>query len=911
MAELITAKGRKTIKKIAEISQVARALKLMPTGEEFALRLIGDMVIIAKKVNSISARLNDILDRYSSIPSDFLLEGFDVILDKLNDINDYARFALTEVTDLMSSTVSSVKDLTDAVGSATSAMTSAVIQVGGGLTYAAAAMGANIKMAMGSGQRSIEEIREEVMKDVLDGKIPVAEMEAEVERRVNEWSGYDNANNILDKTENMAKNSTEKIDGFFDNVGGGLDSALNWIDEKKASIDEKIDNNAVSKLIEKVESAKQKVEDAIERVKKTFEKLTKDFDDAFGSISGVDVTKNALNKVSDTAKEMDTPVFDALGELSDEVIKFIDNFSIGKVVTAIGGLVVGAGAATLAMDLLPRINVERMLKDIIGGVETKRVDKVTELYNNKYYGNEPDLLEVPDVPWRLSKDDLEKYNADGYNQYLADFDEENEKHRNDICERLRKVTTNEEKKAIYRENREYFEENKSAIKALRKVRRDAIKAKQIEKYKGFLKIELDYVKKECSNLKKEIKNDWDSMMKQYKDAVAEIKKFFSEEGCGGSESVDKCCDRINDDATQIVELCSSISTEITNTVAMLPTPYALGACFDMPVHKVLNFFKDLKIIVTFLKNLIRLGIDIISQLTVLAKIIANGMQSLAEIMILLKDLLGIDKLLNMIEFLIKLFKPKMADAKILLENSISPVYYNETEEYENRVNELEALLDGRGEDDTSIMTVSVFRYTDDKCAKNKKYETEYGGSTTDIAVVEEWLEELEEKGDREIVAYRSPILNAEGDDFAGWIFYHPFAYDYMNGSWSNSMKRRLNKVIKKASKKNKMKGKKLYGGVASLKKAKYFGYTDAKTGKYKAFTKTGYDAYYWYTKWTNDPTDCEVDQSNTGNDVVSPVQTTANGSLVELSDGRRVFVEGKVVKSGDFVNVDGIKYRVK
>ena len=96
-----------------------------------------------------------------------------------------------------------------------------------------------------------------------------------------------------------------------------------------------------------------------------------------------------------------------------------------------------------------------------------------------------------------------------------------------------------------------------------------------------------------------------------------------------------------------------------------------------------------------------------------------------------------------------------------------------------------------------------------------------------------------------------------------------------------------------------------------MKKAKYFGYTDAKTGKYNAFTKTGFDAYYWYTKWTNDPTDCEVDQSNTGNDVVSPVQTTANGSLVELSDGRRVFVEGKVVKSGDFVNVDGIKYRVK
>ena len=51
--------------------------------------------------------------------------------------------------------------------------------------------------------------------------------------------------------------------------------------------------------------------------------------------------------------------------------------------------------------------------------------------------------------------------------------------------------------------------------------------------------------------------------------------------------------------------------------------------------------------------------------------------------------------------------------------------------------------------------------------------------------------------------------------------------------------------------------------------------------------------------------------NNINKKVVSPIQTTANGSLVELSDGRRVFVEGKIVKSGDFINVEGVKYRVK
>jgi hypothetical protein len=301
-----------------------------------------------------------------------------------------------------------------------------------------------------------------------------------------------------------------------------------------------------------------------------------------------------------------------------------------------------------------------------------------------------------------------------------------------------------------------------------------------------------------------------------------------------------------------------------------------------------------------------LGIDIISQLTILAKIICNGFQSLAEIMQLLKDLLGIDTIMNMIEFLIELFRPKMMDAKILLENAISPIYYNETEEYEEKVNALEALL----EDDKNGGNVDVFKYTDDVNARKKYKKKIFGGKASNDDEIEEWLEELEAKGEREIVAYRSPILNAEGDDFAGWIFFHADAYDDMKTTWSSSKKRRRNKLIKKASKKNKMIFGKLQGGVAQLKKNMRFGYY--KDDKYISNSVTGFDAYYWYTKWTNDPTDCEPDFSVKDNEnVVSPIQTTANGSLVELSDGRRVFVEGKNVKSGDYVNVEGVKYRVK
>ena len=918
MAKLITDPMRKAIKKMAQVSQCARALSLMPTAEDFALRLIGDMRIIAKRLNSISTRMNEILDRYSSIPGEFLLKGFDEILKKLDDINDYAKFAIKETSDVMSSTVKTAQEMTDALGSAVSTATSATLQIGGGLSYGVVAMSANLKLAMtGNGRRVMTN---DVVQDAVDGSVPMTGMSDEIENRIkNEVGGMDDlAESIRDWTETAATKSTESIDGFFENIGGGIDGAVDWIDGKKNAADKVVDDT-VGVLIEKVEKAKAEVEEKIERVRKSVDNLTKNFDEAFGFINGKNFAEEAFRNASNTAYEkMDSPVFDAVGEVTGEIADFIKNFNICKVVTAIGGIAIGAGAATLAMDLLPNIDVDRMLKDVIGGIDTTRIDKMTELYNNKYFEDAPDLLEVPDVPWRLSKDDLEKYNADGYNEYLEEFAEENDNARSEILEKMQKVKTSADLAAVTEENKIKMRENKSALKAMRKVRRDAIKAKQIEKYKGFLATELEYLKRDTLNMKNNIKYEWDSMMRQYKTAINEIVKFFTTDGCGGSETIDRCCDRINDDATQIVELCKSITVELTSVVVMVPTPYAIGTCVDMPVHKIVSFFKDIKIIITFLKNLIRLGIDIISQLTILAKIIFNGVQSLAEILKLLKELIGVDTILNMIDYLVALFRPKMIDCKMLLENAISPIYYNETEEYGEKIEAIEALL----EDDKGGADVERFRYTDDKYAK--KYGEFIGGGYKTDDEIEDILEQLEEKGEREIVAYRSPILNDTGDDFAGWIFYHADAYDDMKKSWSPSKKRRRNKVIKKASSKNKMRQGKLVGGVAQLKKNMSFGHY--KNGKYIKNSVTGFNAYYWYTKWTNDPSDCEADFSNgytyengelvfnknsVNTNVVNPIQTTQNGSLVELADGRRVFVEGKIVKSGDYVNVNGTKYRVK
>jgi hypothetical protein len=252
-------------------------------------------------------------------------------------------------------------------------------------------------------------------------------MEEEFEKRIDNEVGdiNDTAEYIRDWTETATTKSTGSVDEFFNNIGGGIDKASEWIDNTKGKADDLVDDT-VGALIEKVEKAKKEVEEKIEKVREVFNKFTKDFDDAFGFIKGAE---GAFNNISNTAKESDSAVANAFGDVANDITNFIKNFSIGKVVTALGGLVTGAAAATAAMDLLPTIDIDRMLKDIVSGIESYTEDKMAELYHNKYYESEPDLVEIPDVPWRLSKDDLEKYNPDGYKKYLEDFGEENDKNR--------------------------------------------------------------------------------------------------------------------------------------------------------------------------------------------------------------------------------------------------------------------------------------------------------------------------------------------------------------------------------------------------------------------------------------------------------------------------------------------------
>ena len=76
--------------------------------------------------------------------------------------------------------------------------------------------------------------------------------------------------------------------------------------------------------------------------------------------------------------------------------------------------------------------------------------------------------------------------------------------------------------------------------------------------------------------------------------------------------------------------------------------------------------------------------------------------------------------------------------------------------------------------------------------------------------------------------------------------------------------------------------------------------------------RSGYDAFHWYIQYTENPVDDNVILDASQDQIyVSSTITTDNGSIVELEDGRKVFVADSKVISGDYVNVDGQRYKVK
>ena len=877
---IINAGIKKGIKAMAVVAQTAQFVSLMPKPKDFVTRIVGDVVYLSSRVIKLSDDLNRLLDSYTEIPTNYLMTDLNSITGSLTGITDrlniYSQNAVNQVVGLGENATNMITELTGSAIDTTGELTSAIVSLG----YAVAETGSNVL-----GQTDMAE-------DIHDA--------AEV---VLEWTdeGFKSVNA---RATDPVRKVTQKLTDTRTGVN-------NYIESKKEAVNDKI------------EEARKWVETLISELRDKIKKLSDTIDTGFKDVTGLTSVSNGATLISQELKRYDnSPATQATTAMAGAVAAIIKNFSIGKMVTAFVGVLTQSTIVKLGLDQLPPIDFESMMCKIRDDLVMSSSDlykKYMKATDNAYNS----LIEFGEEAAKIPPEER-KYSAKNYEEFVSEFDEVLKKKRDEIRLMMKNTSnvvdrTDVNKVALETQKKT---ELRSAIKEIEKYRKKIRNARQANTMKSILGDELINFKKEVEYKCNTLKADWKSMMDQYKKAIAELKSFFTN---GGSCDmfINDCCDRINRDFDEIKSLCKNLGSQLVGSAVKVVMPADIGTVVPNPIYKIVDFIMDIKTIIKFIKDLITLVIDIINHINKLARIMLNGLNDLKEIVKQLMEIFGLRWLMNLIQNIIDLFGENIKDARASLVNTISPVHFYDTEEYENTLEALDELLDGNAVPDELNGWQKNVTTLLNNTVKNEKgvdslIKKINNATKKDEDDIDKLIDELDEKGEL-IVAYKSPIIQEivdennpnvsdmmDGQDmdsdirFIGWIFYHPNLDhgDFYKGKLLGKLRRKIKaKIIKKASKN----GHKKRGGKNMLHRK-------------KVEKQTAYDAFYWYTYYTEDlEKDCFEREAAEDAIYVDNIVHTENGSVVEITDGGntfKVFVADNMVRTGDYINVGGKRYRV-
>ena len=876
--EVINTGMRKGIKAMAVAAQTMQFISLMPKPKDFVTRIVGDVVYLSAQLTKLSEDMNKLLDSYADIPVDYFMTQVNSITGSLsgitNRLNIYAQNGVNQIAGLGENALNTISEITGAAIDTTGSLTSAVVSLGS----------------------------------------------AVVQTPVNILGQTDTGEEINDAAEIVLEWTNNGFKTVKDDVTKPINDVTNKLNNIKSGVTNTI-NGVANTVNDKIQETQKWIQTLINELRDNVQELSNLMDTGFKDVTGLSSISKGANTISTGLTESgeESLAGTATQSITSSISNVIENFSISKVVFAFAGVITQSTIVKLGLDQLPPIDFESMMYKIRDDI-TMTEDDLYKQYQQLSDSTYNDIIKFGED---ISKNPSEfrNYSAENYDNFKDEFEDELKKQREDIRTRM-KFAKNDKKQATIAKK-----EMRSAIKEIEKYRKQIKNAKQTSTLKSIIDDELKNFKKEIEYISNSIKSDWESMMKQYRDAIKEIKEFFS---TGGSCDmfIDDCCNQINKDCDDIKELCKNLSSQLIGCTIKVAMPADIGPVFPNPVYKISDFWMDVKTIFKFIKDLITLIIDIINNVNKLVRIMLNGINSLKEILDEFLSIIGLKWLMNLVQNIINLFGNNIKSARLSLENSLSPVYFSDTKEYENSLEALESLLDGKSISIRETLTGSI-EMLNSINSINKDFNDAYDAaknishintSATGMAAtyadnqsekVQKLIDELEKRGD-EIVAYKSPIIEEPGDTttvsnmidggssdidikFIGWNFFHPNLNNkkYYN---SNFMKKIKSKIIKKAAKS----GHKKRGGVNGLRT------------RWKVRSDTAYDAFYWYTYYTEDlEKDCFEFNTTDNSVIIDNVVHTENGSVVQLNDGRKVFVANNMVKSGDYVNVDGVKYRVK
>lgn len=873
MADLLNSNARKGIKTMAKVAWTAHAVSQIPQPRDFALMITSDIIAFAGRVQELSDRMNSLLETYTDIPIDFIAGQMNSILDSavlaIDKASNYSRGSIAINTGLASDIGGLVKAHVDLYAETSDL----VIQTSRNI------------------QNSIDIITD---KDGLDSSL----------------------------NNSVAHIRSTDMDGLY-----GVTDALNdtnvYVSNNARGTGSTI-KRAAAKKAEEMRKFQSKVNDLLNMLKEQVKSFSKSIDDAFGVTT---IKSTATNSSTINLTRFDNNTGNYIEDMTGTVIKettkttygILDNFSIGKFVTGCAGITATATLMETGIMNLPPINVEMMLNEINGKQRDTNIDSQV--------------------------DDLVQYDDTNYKDYRDSFEDTLKKQRNEIRLNLankgRKTSIMNEQKDLSSNLTD--KERESAIKNIRSQRRKARRGKIANNVKNILLEELRRFVADMKVFSKSVRTRWENMMKTYSDTVKQVKGFFTEGG-HGDKIIEDICIEINDNFDDIVRLCTQeLPVQIANVSVDAVMPRAFGWCCTNFAQHVVQFFAECKVIIKFIMDLLRYVTNIVKCIKKLVNIIFSGINNILEIMRQLKELVNFKWIINLLYKIRSLFAESVENAIYTLSQTLQPVYYKDTDEYKEKMDIIEKLCSGETDSET-LSYNQIYDFADKiNCDRSLAIKM-YNGEDDDA--IEDYINEVEESGE-EIIAYRALKFVSQNDNNSKNIIENEDelkvsldnftlsmprvnSYEYFHADLTHRSKNEFKwgtifnffNSDKIAEKRQKRKG--LFIKNASKKTNGRDLLNDRTLYKNAVNQKkvSRYDAFFWYKKEVTDddfmfdePILDATDGATYKSQSAHIKLNSENGSVVtvDLGNGevQKLFIKDANVKSGDYVNYNGKKYKIK
>lgn len=313
MAETpVTKPLRTSIKIAARVAQVARLIELMPTPQDFATKLAGDIIYMASLIQKFQQDINKVLDGYSNIPWDYL--------------NTQLNSAMTSAN----SALAKAQAYTDYIVDNTLGLAAEVTMIGSEMYETTMDITTHSAQTASSFGAAVSSTSSDILGD--------HETAQTIRDSVSSWTPTDG--------DNALKSAAASIVNAQNEASGLLDGVTDSVNETGTFI-----------------------KTVIDKLKSMVDTMSKDVDDAFGGIIQSDKLTTTLTTVSDGLSGYDKALASqVVGASAEAISNIISNFSVGKFVTAFLGVVTNAVLISTGLNELPPIDFEKMLDEFQGSL---------------------------------------------------------------------------------------------------------------------------------------------------------------------------------------------------------------------------------------------------------------------------------------------------------------------------------------------------------------------------------------------------------------------------------------------------------------------------------------------------------------------------------------------------------------